>query len=108
MLKFMVVIYKRSGMSNQEFWRHLREVPGPLAHRLPDLRRHVQNHARADPKRNSPGWNAVIEPYFDDGAAMEVAWASPEGAAPDSDLPAAFADLTPTTWWVVDEIMVLE
>jgi hypothetical protein len=48
------------------------------------------------------------KPYFDDGAAMEVAWASPEGAAPDSDLPAAFADLTRTTWSAVDEIMVLE
>ena len=44
---------------------------------------------------------------FDDGAAIEVAWASPEGAALDSDLP-ALADLTPTTWSVVDDIMVLE
>jgi hypothetical protein len=40
-------------------------------------------------------------------AAMEVAWADPEGAASDSDLP-AFADLTRTTWSVVDEIRVLE
>src|SRR6266852_8144781 len=47
MLKFMVVIYKRPGMSSEEFRRHLREVSGPLAHRLPGLRRHVQNHARA-------------------------------------------------------------
>jgi len=107
MLKFMVVIYKRPGMSSEEFRRHLTEVHGPLASRLPGLRRYVQNHVRADPKRNCPRWNAVIELYFDDWAAMEVAWASPEGAASDSDLP-AFADLTRTTWSVVDEIMVLE
>jgi hypothetical protein len=37
---------------------------------------------------------------------MEAAWASPEGAASDADLP-AFADLKRTTWSVVDEITLL-
>jgi hypothetical protein len=37
---------------------------------------------------------------------MEAAWASPQGAASDADLP-AFADLSRTTWSVVDEITVL-
>jgi uncharacterized protein (TIGR02118 family) len=107
MLKFMVVIYQRPGMSREEFRRHLTEVHGPLANRLSGLRRYAQNHVRAGRKRNFPGWNSVIELYFDDWAAMEVAWASREGAASDSDLP-AFAELTRATCSVVDEIMVLE
>jgi uncharacterized protein (TIGR02118 family) len=107
MLKFMVVMYKCPGMCSEEFRRHLTEVHGPLANRLPRRRRYVQNHVRADRKRNFPGWDPVIELYFDDWAAMEVARASLEGAASDSGLP-VFAELTPTTWSVVDEIMVLE
>jgi uncharacterized protein (TIGR02118 family) len=107
MLKFMAVIYKRPGMSGEEFRRHLTEVHRPLANRPPGRRRYVQNHVRADRKRNFPGWNPVIELYFDHWSAMEVAWASLEGAASDSDLP-AFAELTRTTWSVVDETMVLE
>ena len=106
MLKFMVVVYKLPGMSSEEFLRHLTEVHGPLACRLPGLRGYRQNHVRADPQRNLPEWSAVTELYFDDWAAMEPAWASPEGAASDADLP-AFADLKRTTWSVVDEITLL-
>ena len=89
MLKFLVVIYKRPGMSGEEF-RHLTQLHGPLADRLTGGRRYVRHPVRADPKRNSPGWNAVIELSFDHWGAMEVAWASPEGAA----------ELTRTTWSV--------
>ena len=106
MLKFMVVLYKRPGLSSEEFRRHLQDVHGPLAKNLPGLRRYVQNFVHADPKRKLPEWDAVIELYFDDWQAMEAAWASPAGAASDSDLP-AFADLTRTTWSVVEEVTVL-
>ena len=57
--------------------------------------------------RKAPGWDAVVELYFDDWSSMEAAWASPQGAASDADLP-AFADLTRTTWSVVDAITMLE
>jgi uncharacterized protein (TIGR02118 family) len=105
MLKFMVVVCKRSSMQAEEFRRHLRQVHGPLAMKLPGLRKYVQNFARPDPKRKTPQWDAVIELYFDDWAAMEAAWSGPEGAASDAVLP-AFADLARTTWSVVDEIIV--
>ena len=106
MLKFMVVLYRRPGMSSEDFLRHLREVHGPLALRLPGLRRYRQNFAQPDPRRKPPDWDAVVELYFDDAAAMEKAWAGSEGAASDADLP-LFADLTRTTWSVVEEIAVL-
>jgi hypothetical protein len=48
----------------------------------------------------------VIELYFADWASMESAWASPQGAAADADLP-AFADTTRSSWSVVDEFTVL-
>ena len=107
MLKFMVVLYKRADLTREQFRQHLQEIHGPLAKNLPGLRKYVQNYACEDPKRNSPGWDAIVELYFDDWATMDVAWSSPQGAASDADLP-AFADLTRTTWSVVDEVTVLE
>src|SRR5271169_125079 len=106
MLKFMVVIYRRRNLTSAEFRRHLEDIHGPLAKNLPSLRRYVQNFVAADPKRESPGWDAIVELYFDNWAAMEAAWASPQGAASDADLP-AFADLTRTAWSVVEEATAL-
>jgi uncharacterized protein (TIGR02118 family) len=105
MLKFMVVLYKRSDLSQEEFRRHLREIHGPLAQKLPGLRKYVQNYACEDRKRN-PGWDAIIELYFEDWDTMEHAWSTAEGKASDADLP-LFADLKRTTWSVVEEVTVL-
>jgi uncharacterized protein (TIGR02118 family) len=107
MLKFMVVIYRNPELTHEQFRRHLQEIHGPLAKNLPGLRKYVQNIVCSDPKRKSPGWDAVVELYFDDWLSMEAAWASPQGAASDADLP-VFADLTRTTWSAVDEVTVLE
>ena len=106
MLKFMVVVYRRPDLTPEKFRRHFEEVHGPLAKKLPGLRKYVQNYASPDSSRESPGWDAIVELYFDDRVAMEAAWDSPQGAASDADLP-KFADMTRTTWSVVEEITVL-
>jgi len=106
MLKFMVVVYRRPNLTPQEFRRHFEQIHGPLARNLPGLRKYVQNYVSTDATRESPGWDAIVELYFDDWDAMEAAWASPQGAASDADLP-AFADMTRTTWSVVEEVTVL-
>ena len=106
MLKFMVVLYRRPDLTPEDFRRHLEQVHGPLAMNLPGLRKYTQDHVCRDSRRNHPGWDAIVELYFDDGEAMEAAWASPQGAASDADLP-LFADLIHTTWSVVEEVTVL-
>jgi uncharacterized protein (TIGR02118 family) len=106
MLKFMVVIYRRPELTPAEFRRHLQEVHGPLVKNLPGIRKYSQNYVCADPKRKAPGWDAIVEVYFDSWDAMEAAWATPQGAASDGDLP-AFADLSRTTWSVVEEVTLL-
>lgn len=105
MLKFMVVLYRRPDFTREQFRDHLEHVHSPLARNLPGLRRYKQNHAAPDPRRK-PGWDAIVELYFDNREAMEAAWASPQGADSDADLP-AFADLARTTWSVVEEITFL-
>jgi len=106
MLKFMVVLYRRPDLTRAEFFRHLKEVHAPLAKDLPGLKKYAQNHVAPDPKRKPPDWDAIVELYFENWEAMEEAWASPQGAASDADLP-KFADLDRTTWSVVEELTFL-
>jgi len=106
MLKFMVVIYRRPDMTPAEFRRHLEQVHAPLVRDLPGIRKYLQNYPCPDPKRKAPAWDAIVEVYFESYDAMEAAWATPQGAASDADLP-VFADLTRTTWSVVEELTLL-
>ena len=105
MLKFIVVLYKLPPLSERDFAEYLRKVHGPMAEKIPGLRKYIQNYPARDAKRKHPGWNAVVELYFDDWNAMEAAWRSPEGAAATADL-ANFADLVHTTWSAVEERIV--
>jgi uncharacterized protein (TIGR02118 family) len=105
MLKFVVVVCRRPDLSVEEFQDYFRRVHGPLAERLPGLRRYVRNYPTTDPVRKPPPWDCVVELYFDDRESMEAAWSSPEGRQSDADLQ-AFANLTRTTWSVVEEEVV--
>lgn len=107
MLKFMVVLYRRPDLTPAQFRRHLEQVHAPLAKGLPGLKKYKQNHVTLDPKRKHPGWDAIVELYFASRGEMEAAWATPQGAASDGDLP-LFADLSRTTWSVVEEVTLLE
>ncbi len=100
----MVVLFRRAELSPAQFRRYLEDVHGPLARKLPGLKKYMQNHPCADPKRRAPPWDAIVELYFDNRDAMENAWASPEGAASDADL-SQFAGLNRTTWSTVEEII---
>lgn len=101
MLTFMVVLY-RPDMSESEFHNFLPDVHGPMALRIPGLRKYFQNHVAPDPGREHPGWSAIVELYFDDWNSMEEAWATPEGQAATADVE-QFADLSHTSWSVVQE-----
>lgn len=103
MLKFMVVLYRRPDLTSDQFRHHLEQIHGPLARALPGLEQYKQNHVVQDPKRKHPGWDAIVELYFENREAMEATWASPQGALSDADLP-LFADMTRTTWSVVEEL----
>ena len=102
MLKFVVVLFRREDLSVDEFRRYLRETHGPMAEKLPGLKRYVHNYVVLDPNRKHPGWDAIVELYFENWESMETAWRSPEGLAATGDLK-PFCDLTRTTWSVVEE-----
>jgi uncharacterized protein (TIGR02118 family) len=81
MVKFMVVLFRKPDLTVEDFRANLRSIHGPMAERMPGLRRYIQNHVAADPSRAHPGWDAIVELYWDDRPSMEAAWRSPEGEA---------------------------
>jgi uncharacterized protein (TIGR02118 family) len=106
MLKFAVVVTRRSDLSVSAFVHYFRAVHGPLAKKLPGLRAYTQNFPSPDPNRKRPDWDAVIELYFDDYESVQSAWESVEGRAATDDL-GNCADLQRTTWSVVEEVRVM-
>lgn len=106
MLKFVVVARRKKDWTHERFRDYFVRVHGPLAVKIPGLLRYTQNFPATDPKRKPPAWDCVIELYFDNKDAMEVAWATPEGEAATADLQ-VFADSTQTTWSIVDERVVI-
>jgi uncharacterized protein (TIGR02118 family) len=101
-LKFVVVLYRKPGLTAEQFAENLRNEHGPMAERLPGLRKYVQNHVVPDPARSHPGWDAVVELFWDDWTAMEAAWKTPEGRRATDHL-VELADLSRSTWSVVSE-----
>jgi uncharacterized protein (TIGR02118 family) len=106
MLKFIVVLHRRKGLTPEQFRTYFIEVHQPLAQKIPGLRRYKQNFVLPDPKRKRPEWDCVVELYFDNQEAMEAAWASPEGQAATADLNVS-ADLSRTAWSAVEERVVV-
>ncbi len=106
MLKFAAVQHKRPDMTFEQFRDYLLRVHAPLARKIPGLRRCIYNLVMDDATRNPPEWHGIVELYFDDFPSMQAAWATPEGRAATSDN-AQYANLTRTSWSVVEEITIL-
>ena len=102
MCKFVVVLYRKNDWSRERFRRYLEDVHGPMAEKIPGVLRYIQNHVVEDSKRSDPGWDAVVELYWESRETMETAWRTPEGRTATADLE-TFADPVRTTWSVVDE-----
>ena len=102
MIKIIVLLARRDGMSQDEFARYTRDQHLPLVTKLPGLRRLVVNHVLPDPNNPPPAYDAVAEDWFDDLAAMGAAFASPEGQAVLGDAP-NFLDMTRLQVLAVEE-----
>jgi len=101
-VKVVVLLPRRSDMSREDFERYLRETHVPLLVRLPGLRRLVLNWVLPDPNGPAPAYDAVGEDWFDDGQALNAAFASPEGKAVADDTP-NFLDMSRFALMVTEE-----
>lgn len=93
MVKLMLLVSRLPGLTIEQFVEHWQEVHAPLAARLPGLRRYVQNQpvleAYGVRGMSHDGW---AELWFDDLAALQRAYASPEWGAVREDSAMLFAE----------------
>jgi uncharacterized protein (TIGR02118 family) len=98
-------ISRKPGMDEAEFHRYWREVHGPIAAKIPQLRRYVQSHRIPAPSSNSP-YDGVAEVFLDGldaAAALRRTTEYLQGALADER---NFIDLTRVEWMVTrDHVM---
>jgi uncharacterized protein (TIGR02118 family) len=86
MVNAIFMVCRLPGLDHRDFFEHWSEVQGPLAMKLPGLRRYIQNHAILEAftrgGQTHDGWS---EFWFDDFAAFQRAVTSPEWRAMEED-----------------------
>ena len=101
----MFVLQLRKDMSREEALRYWREVHGPIASKIPGLKKYVQDHATAAPEGDLQ-FGGIAELWFDSPQAFRSAMTSPEWQATIADVP-NFAVLENSWGALVDEISVV-
>ena len=102
MVKLMLLLHRRQGMSVEDFRRYAREQHLPLLLRLPGLTRLVINFAQPDHTGAAPPCDAIAEDWFESMEAMGAAFQGPAGQAVQADAP-NFLDMSRFEMIVVQE-----
>jgi uncharacterized protein (TIGR02118 family) len=106
MIQEIVLLRRRPGMDRDEFHRYWREIHGPLAAKLPGLRKYVQAHVMPDSFQPDPPYDGIAELWFDSPEAFHAAIASPEGQAARADFP-NFLDQDWTQVLIAEEVTIV-
>jgi uncharacterized protein (TIGR02118 family) len=99
MVKVIAFLRRRADLTFDDFVEHWSENHSVFVRELPGIRRYVQNAAHLRPGREWP-YDGVAELWFDDVAAVKIAFAS-EAAEPMREDEGAFIDSM--DWLLVDE-----
>jgi len=106
MVKAIYLIRRKPGMSGEDFHRYWREVHGPIAARIPGLRRYVQCHAVDAGLGAAADYDGAAEVWFDDMDTLRRAAASPEYAEARED-ERRFIDLERVTLVLTEEVPIV-
>ena len=111
MIKMIITIKRRVGMSHDEFVRYQRDVHRPLLMAVPEagrlIRRFVVSFPIAAPDYSGPDYDSVVEAWFDSMEDMNAFYSSDnflKNVAPDH---ANFMDLTAFGRIVAEEDVVV-
>lgn len=84
MIKFVGVVWRKPGMSREDFLAHWQSNHAEVVKKLPGLRRYIQGPAVTRTGRE-PSLDGIAELWFDDADACRAAWRSPAGQAVRED-----------------------
>ena len=90
MIKSLSLLVRKDGMTHEQFMKHWVEIHGPLALKVPGLRRYVQSHIRDARRRQDIAdigveVDGIAETWYDDADSMARAAATPEMKALHAD-----------------------
>ena len=112
MIKMIITIKRREGMSREDFVRHQRGVHMSLLKSIPEarqyLRRFVVSYPIPAPDYPGPSYDSVVEAWFDSMEDMKAFYSSENfrnKVAPDH---ANFMDLTSYGRIIAEEDIVIE
>ena len=110
MIKTVGLLTRKNGWTHGQFMKHWVETHAPLAHKVPGLRRYVQNHirgerTRADIPATEIAIDGIAELWFDDPAALETASRTPEMKALHADGALFIGRITS---YIVEEKFIVE
>ena len=110
MIKVIVLVKRKDGISREEFYEYWKEVHGPyVAKHIPYLKKYVQNHFVDIPGNEYEG-DGIIETWYDDIESFQKSMAfnsTPEAKKLGEDW-AKIADMSPPQMWVVEEHVIKE
>lgn len=109
MVKVFFCITRKPGMSPEEFRRYWKDVHGPIAARIPELRRYVQHHTvHPNPLGGAvPSYDGVAELWFDDYEAARRALQGKETAAAVGDHEHFMADHARCAMFLTEEHVIV-
>jgi len=108
MIKLVYCVTKKADLTDEEFFRHWKNVHGPIGAQIPGVRRLVQSHRLAVPEdRYQPDYDGMAELWFDDVQALLEARQSPQWKASSED-EAKFIDHSRVAYFVSQEHMIVD
>jgi uncharacterized protein (TIGR02118 family) len=113
MIKLIVAVRKRPGMSVADFQDHWRNRHAELVRNSPAteryIRKYVQCHTMPDQyEQGEVAFDGTAELWFDSVADMDAFYSDPDYLANVQPDEARFADMTETVFFVTEEDVVLD
>jgi uncharacterized protein (TIGR02118 family) len=106
MIKTIVVVHRKAGMTRAEFNKYWLEKHAPLAVKLmPGVRRYVQNHLVDVPGMEYQG-DGIVETWYDDVASWQKSLEAIRANKELAEDGAKFCDLRDASVWIVEEHVI--
>jgi uncharacterized protein (TIGR02118 family) len=111
MIKTIITIKRREGMSHEEFVHYQREVHRPLLLSIPESRRYIRrfvvSYPIPAPKYSGPDYDSVVEAWFDSMEDMNALYFSENFLSKVDPDHANFMDLSAYRRIVAEEEVVI-